>query len=405
ADHSGLKVRTIVATSRAVPRIWDGYGTARVMDSATVSAQISARVVDRPETIEEGVAVAEGDVLVRLDATIYLSRVQAAEASVASVLAQIGSLDAEMNRLREQLVLAQEEQEIARRNLERVREAAGGGAGTESDIDTASSQLRRAQRTVAALQQQLDIIPPRREQLLAQKTNLEAELAVAQENLNRAAIVAPMDGVIQSVSVDVGDLVNVGSVVARIVNTDRLEIPLRLPISASASVRVGDEVELIADGPVASRWSGEISRIAPEADVNSRTMAVYVEVHQDSEHRREPRLLPGQFVRGRVASRVYEDRILVPRRAVSGDRVMVVADDGANHVAKPIDVRVEYHLEMSVPEIEPAERQWAVIESGLKPGDRVVISNLDQLVGGMRINPTGPGELSVTDSADEAGGS
>ena len=83
---------------------------------------------------------------------------------------------------------------------------------------------------------------------------------------------------------------------------------------------------------------------------------------------------------------------------------MVVGQAGSISVARPVDVRVEYHLEMPAPEIEPDERQWAVVESGLRPGDRVVVSNLDQLVGGMRIEPTDVGKLSTSDSAGEADG-
>ncbi|RNC82547.1 MAG: efflux RND transporter periplasmic adaptor subunit [Phycisphaera sp.] len=408
SESKGIPVRTITTTAVSVPRVWEGYGTVRAMNSSTISAQLLARVIERPEEIEAGLELTEGQLIVRLDSADAISRVQAAEASIASFQAQLDNTDAQEARLREQIEHAVEERDIDSRNLDRVREAAQGGAGTDADIDTRISALRRSERALAALEQQLEVLPARRDEIRALQSNARASLALAQEDLERATIVSPMDGILQDVYVEEGELLNVGDQVARIVDLTKLEIPLRMPISAAATIREGDLVNLRSDGPVDTHWQGEVSRIAPEADAASRTMTVFVEVAQDPSRLglNEAVLLPGQFVIGRVETSERSPRVLVPRRAVSADRVMMVGagEQNGNRVV-PTDIRVSHYINGRFESIDPDETEWAVVESGLDQGERIIVSNLDVLVGGMLISPdNGSGGAPASASAQDAGG-
>ena len=392
----GIPVRTIRATLKPVPRVWEGYGTVRAMNASTVSAQISGRVVERPPEVEAGLAISEGDTIVRLETVDALSRVNSAEASIASYQAQLASLDVQESRVNEQIESAQAELEIERRNYERVKQAAEGGAGNQADLDTASSAVRRAERTLTALSQQLDVIPARRDELMSLQASARSSLTQAQEDFARTTISAPMSGVLQDVFVRPGELLSIGQQVARVVDLRRLEVPLRVPISAGSTVRIGDKATLRSDGPVQHEWEGKVGRIAPEADAMSRTMIVYVEVNQDPEviGIGDALLLPGQFVVGSIATSDEREMVLVPRRAVSGDRVFTVSDEpeAGHHRVVPIDVEVSHYIRSEMPDIEPTEREWAVIESGLTPGSLVIISNLDELVGGMMVDPTAGNE-------------
>jgi RND family efflux transporter MFP subunit len=406
---TGVPVRAITTSAISVPRVWEGYGSARAMNASTVSAQILARVVSRPEEIEAGLSVKKGALIVSLDSADMISNVQAAESSIASIVAQLESVEAQDKRLREQIVFAEEEREIEERNFERVRNAVNEGAGTEADIDSAIAAVRRSERTLATLQQLLDVLPARRDEINATKAAAVAQLALAQENLDRTTIASPMSGTLQDVFVEEGELLGVGQQVARVVDMTKLEIPLRMPISAASTVRVGDAVELRADGPTQSKWEGRVSRIAPEADAASRTMTVFVEVNQDPSVTGlgEALLMPGQFVLGSVMTSDESPHVLVPRRSVSGDRVMVAAADvnGKASRAQPVDVRVSHYIRGRFPQIDPDETEWAVIELGLEVGELVIISNLDVLVGGMMVEPTDVVRAAAAKEKDNGGGS
>lgn len=394
AARIGIPVKTVRAAARPVPRVWEGYGSARAMNAATVSAQIAGRVVERPADIEPGLPVVRDALLLRLETVDAIARVNTSEATIASFQAQLESLDVQDASLAEQIEAAEAELAIERRNLERVQDAAASGAGNQADLDNASGALRRAERTLTALLQQRDVLPARRSELLALQASARAQLTQAQEDLARTSIASPITGVLQEVSARPGELVTIGQPVARIVDLSRIEVPLRLPVSAAATVRIGDRAELRSDGPVPHTWAGAVGRIAPEADSATRTLTVFVEVTQDPQQTAlgEPLLMPGQFVAGRVSTSDERPMVLVPRRAVAADRVMLAsaasADSDIAFVAEPVPVEVSHYLQGTLPEVEPTETEWAAIASGLPEGARVIVTNLDQLVGGMAVDPT-----------------
>jgi hypothetical protein len=58
-----------------------------------------------------------------------------------------------------------------------------------------------------------------------------------------------------------------------------------------------------------------------------------------------------------------------------------------NDRVEPRIVTIAYNVDALYPSLHPHERQWSVIESGIDPGDRVIISNLDELRSGTPVRP------------------
>ncbi len=88
------------------------------------------------------------------------------------------------------------------------------------------------------------------------------------------------------------------------------------------------------------------------------------------------RLLPGQFVRGRIAIGALADAVVVPARAVQirGDQatVMVVGADGAAAL-RPVT--------LGQPQ---AGGEW-VIEAGLRPGDPLIVDGWQKARPGQKV--------------------
>lgn len=385
---ASVVVRAIDSQHRSTDRVWSGYGTARTMRSADLVAEVAGRVVERGDDIEAGARVQRDQLIVRLEDTDYINALDAARQSVKAIEAQIDGLDVEEEQTRLQVQYAGEEIETAKRDLGRIDEAIAAGAGNEGERDSVYAALLRSQRQLALLRQQLDLIPSRRLQLQAQLSSLNAEARNAEQNVERSAIRAPFDAQLQMVTPRVGDWVALGTSVARVVDLSRLEIPLKLPASSSAWVRVGDTAQFWVREPIGKPdWEGKIVRVAPEADASSRTITVFAEVAQDPQD--PDRLLPGQFAHGRVLSHDPHDRVILPRRAVQSGTVFVAGPlngDGYRVIEK-VPVRVAYSFEGQRPQIDPTENQWVALELGFEPveGAHVVVSLLDQVVTGMRV--------------------
>jgi multidrug efflux pump subunit AcrA (membrane-fusion protein) len=67
---------------------------------------------------------------------------------------------------------------------------------------------------------------------------------------------------------------------------------------------------------------------------------------------------------------------------------MVVDDDGR---VSPREVELGFFFDAAFPGLVEGETQWAVIERGLTPGERVVVSNLDDLAAGTPVSPVPAG--------------
>ena len=399
---SAMLVDTIEVIHRPAQRIWSGYGTVRTMGSADIVAEVSGRVVDRPEAIEAGNRVKAGDLIVQLDDSDSINALDGARQAAKSLEAQMTGLTIEIEQMQTQVRLAQEEIDAAQRDLDRTDEAIAAGAGSRGERDVKLAALLRSRRAQSVLQQQLDLIPSRRAQLVAELSRQRANERIAKENVSRAKIRVPIDGELQSVNTRVGDWLGLGSTVARVVDVSRLEIPLKVAASASSWIRIGDEVHVwVGDPSGKPDQIGEVRRIAPEADSASRTVVVYVEIEQDPSA--PDRILPGQFVSGRVLTHDPQDRVILPRRAVQSDTIFVAGDfvDG-ERVIEIVPVKIAYSFETRLPEIDPIETQWVAIEIGYEPVEHslVVISLLDQLTSQTRVRIEGGPEPIVVQDLD-----
>lgn len=393
-EDESLVVPTIEAREVVAPRVWQGYGIARPMVSADVAAQLTARVISVPDGLEDGVPVEAGRVLAELEKIDFEQRVISARQLARATEAQITETETRGLRLNEQSRLAQEEVDLARRELQRAEDAAARGAATDSDVETRLASLRRAERTFSTIEEQRTTIAPQLERLGATLANQNASLRLSEQDLARATITSPIDGVLQRHDAERGELVSAGTVVARVVDLGKIEIPLRVAVSAAERVAVGDQVELRADNNSDHRWLGTVARIAPETDPASRTFTLFVEVEQDVaaaiENRRPATrsgllLLPGQFLVGSVRTSSVESLIAVPRRALTGDRLMLAESRDSGVVVSPRQVVVSHFFEGSFPGLHPTETQWAVLRSGLESGEEVIIGNLEQIEQGMRV--------------------
>ncbi len=401
-ESLALLVDTVEVIHRPAHRVWSGYGTVRTMGSADIVAEVAGRVIDRPEAIEAGNRVHAGDLIVQLDDTDSINALDAARQAANSLQAQITGLTIEIEQMQTQVQLAQEEIQAAQRDLDRTDEAIAAGAGSSGERDVKLAALLRSRRAQSVLQQQLDLIPSRRARLEAELSSQRANERIAEENVSRAKIRVPIDGELQTVNTRVGDWLGLGAQVARVVDVSRLEIPLKVAASASSWIKVGDEVHVWVREPGGKPDQiGQVRRIAPEADSSSRTVVVFVEIEQDPTD--SDRILPGQFVSGRVLTHDPHARVILPRRAVQSDTVFVAGEfiDG-QRVIEIVAVKVAYSFETRLPEIDPDETQWVAIEIGYEPVEhsKVVVSLLDQLSSQMRVRIAGDPEPIVVQDMD-----
>jgi membrane fusion protein (multidrug efflux system) len=145
----------------------------------------------------------------------------------------------------------------------------------------------------------------------------------------RATIVAPIDGILNKLPVEIGEYASPGDVVAEIVDTETVKVAVEIPERDIGYFKTGAAVDV---SPIAEpdKWyRGKITYIDSVANAGTRTTRMEIAIDN-----RTGALRSGQIVRSRLTRRVLTDVIMIPLAAVipleQGYEVYVV-DDGVAH--------------------------------------------------------------------------
>jgi RND family efflux transporter MFP subunit len=201
----------------------------------------------------------------------------------------------------------------------------------------------------------------------------EFEVAEAQfESVRRMLeIHTPIAGIVTSIDVSPGDLVQVGQALATVATTDRLRAKFSVNSDDVALVNVGDDV-IVRNEATGSSVTGQVVKVASSADPDTRAFSVEAVISNS-----DNRLNPGTFVHVDYILEELTGVLAVPREAVLtlDDQPTVFASVGR----KAEQRRVELGPEMS---------GYVVITSGLKAGDTLVTLGQDYLENGLSLNVT-----------------
>ncbi len=198
----------------------------------------------------------------------------------------------------------------------------------------------------------------KQEMLLAVTELEQAQEAarIAELRYERAAIKAPFDGLVADHYVEVGQLVNPGERVARVVDPFHLELVGSLTEREIHAVRLGSPAQVTVEGTTGS-IDAEVTFVGVEADPLNGKFPVELTVDNA-----DLRLRAGVIGRARVVKEVHRDVIAIPRDAVvrsnDGESVFVVEGDRVR--AQPVQLGVGQGL-------------MVVVEHGLSGGERIVV--------------------------------
>lgn len=201
----------------------------------------------------------------------------------------------------------------------------------------------------------------------------EARLASARLRLDKSRVEAPWPGTVSSRRVEVGDFVVPGQAMIELVDARRLKVRAPVPAADVPFVAVGEPVEIGVSSLPGERFSGRVARLGAELDRGARTLDLEAELPNP-----DGRLKPGMLARLRLPRRVLPEALLVPLDAVvdleAARAVYVVAGSGG-------DLRAERREVI----LGPALGERVVIESGLAPGDRVIVEGQHRVAPGQRV--------------------
>lgn len=147
----------------------------------------------------------------------------------------------------------------------------------------------------------------------ASASQARTELAIAERQLGRSQITAPLSGRIAKRMADAGTMVSAGTPLYVIVDDSVFELRSSVASGDFAKLKIGEKVTVTVDALPGFTAEGEVNRIAPKVDSRSRSFEVIIRVPG------RPQLVSGLFARAEVKVREVPGSLVVPPAALVRD--------------------------------------------------------------------------------------
>lgn len=144
----------------------------------------------------------------------------------------------------------------------------------------------------------------------------------AQIRLEKHKLYAPFDGTFTNVFMEVGSVTNMGSRIASMIRTDKLELSIPVETQDIYWIHIGDKVDVTTqDGK--HTWEGVVARKSGFVDPGTQSITVYVNLKPSPGNP----LYQGQYLKATFSSITIENSIEIPRNAVfDKDKVFIIED-------------------------------------------------------------------------------
>jgi len=365
-------VEVATVEQKDVPVYGEWIGTLAGQVNADVKAQVTGYLLN--QRYKEGSYVRRGQLLFEIDPRPF-------QAALDQAKGQLDQAQAELIHAEAQLAISEANQVKSQLDVEKYEPLAKADAVSKQDFDNAAqtnlankAQVRAAEAAIASAN--------------AQIRTSQAAVETATINFSFTRVISPIDGIAGIAQAQVGDLVSTSSGPLTTVSTldpirDYFTVSEQEYLALQERLSKSDKDQwklqlILADG---STYPKEGGFYFADRQVNQSTGAIQLAALFPNPGNI---LRPGQYGKVRAMIRKQQNATLIPQAAVNeqqGSYLVAVVDKDNRVNMRPVQVG------------QRSDAMW-VIQSGLNPGERVVVEGQQNLRPGVKVQ-TKPFERDV----------
>lgn len=387
-------VRAIEAKlTPVVPRAL-GYGYIQPGQVWDAVAEVSGKVVELTPEFKRGTVLRKGAVLMRIDPSDSGFVREQSEAEVLRIKAEISKLNQSEKDTRRQLEVQKGQLALVAKDLERNQKLVEQGVISQSEVDSQEQSYLSQRNAVQSYESTLNSIPSQRAALNAQLASARSKTAGARLDEERTVIRTPFDCRISSTNVELGQAVSVNQVLASLDSLNEHEALVQVPLYAFRNLLPRGEAVVSSGAEVVTselkrfvgidavirvraldqtlEWIGHLARVSDSVDSSTRTIGLFVNVDNviiDGRDGTRPPLIKNMYAEVELLGERKKPYVVVPRSSIEASYIKVV---GANN-----------RLERRKVEVAFTQSSLAALQSGVEPGEMVVVSELVPAIEGM----------------------
>lgn len=341
-QRQALKVRLAPVAVQDVVHVIKALGSLEAQDMVQVTAQVEGVATD--VRFREGDRVGPQTVLLRIDPERRRVEAERAKALQDQATAELDRAQADLER----------REALARSQL------------------LSAEELARSRGENARLSASVDVA--------------KAAYAIARQDEQRSCVRPPIAGVINTRTVDTGQFVRTGAVLATIVDVSRLRLRFKVSEAESLRAREGGRLSFRVAPLGPKDFGARIYHVGRVADPATRQVEVLAWVDPAEE------LKPGFFAEVTLEGETKENALVVPEGAIQASERGFVTYVVEDHVARMRPVDLGLRTGTGVVEIL----------SGVAKGDVVVSEGSDRLADGMPVEGVEGAAPAAADAAAKA---
>ena len=383
----GLLVEVLPAKTQDVEIAVETFGTVAPRESLKLVAQVRGPIVEIDPVFKEGGFVPQKTRLIQIDPRTYELAAERRKVQIKQAQAELKSLEQQVVNLKARVKIARSDVKLAKNEYVRLKKLVDRKVIAQSQLDKTEQVYLASQERLQALDNQLALIAPQKEQLIAARDMARVMYQEAQLDLERSGIVAPFDGWVLEKTIEVGQHVNIGQQLGRIYSAGELDIEVRVPAKDLKwfPEDMGQKTPILADVVFKNSgsktvWSGRVARVKAMMDQRTRTLPMVVEVDEAAismQKNEQVGLRPGMFVTVLIKGKKIQKVFVLPRHLVYPGDVVFTVKEGA--------------LKSNPVQILRGHNDTVIIGEGLSEGDLIVKSPLSSPSEGqiVRLKPDG----------------
>lgn len=307
-----------------------------------VGAQVSGQL----KKIHFGIGdvVKAGDLLAEIDPRVYKAKVQADQARLKTLRAQLSEQHA-------QIMLAEQQHQ-------RDQSLIASNAVSQEALEEGYTTLKVAQARAQSLEAQIE--------------EAQSSLEGSETNLSYTTIFAPIDGTVVSQNAQEGQTLNANQqapVIMQLANLDLMTVRAQIAEADVARIAVNQKVYFTTFGSLEKQWNGSVRQILPTPEVINDVVLYNALVDVDNNDRQ---LMTGMSTQMFFQLASAENVPLIPVTAL-GKRIS--EKDSEIGRAYQVLVRSGREVENRIVQIGLMNRFDAEVRDGLSIGDLVVVAS------------------------------
>ncbi len=283
----GPRLNTTAVSRGAVVETVSATGTLEAVETVEVGTQVSGAI--KALYADYNDHVRKGRVIAQLEPSLFQTQVEQARATVQRLQADVEARKVQL--------------EDAELKLRRARELSARQLIPATDLETAEANMRQAEASLKAAE--------------AQRVQGQASLNQTNVNLGHTTIVAPIDGIVVSRNVDVGQTVAASMsaptlfVLAR--DLTRMQVNAKIDEADIGRIQSGQMVEFSVDAYAGEQFTGKVRqvRLQPVVEQNVVSYVTVVDVPTP-----ELQLKPGMTATVNVEIARADEALRVPSGAL-----------------------------------------------------------------------------------------